>query len=148
MRVDDEDFSFFLESAEFTEYFDGLTADEMIEELARLEDPATGGLFRTMNYYSSIYRRFVDLSCFDENLNDENRSDFIRIAGDIREILEKIIIPRLKPEIGENLRKAMTATDDYISRFGFYPRAVDMILTGARKPTGPYERGVIGEVLA
>ena len=94
-----------------------------------------------------MHDRFVEIACFYQTLIEHQRSAIIGIVTNFRETLEKVIIPLLDGQTAARVNAALAATDDYIDRFGYYPRAVEMIRVGARNPTGPYEIGPIGTIL-
>ena len=71
----------------------------------------------------------------------------IGVATNLRHTLDDIILPLIDYQTANRAKAALAATDDYIDRFGYYPRAVEMIRVGARKPIGPYELGPIGQRL-
>lgn len=72
-------------------------------------------------------------------MSESERSYFITIANIVREALETVILPRLAPELLDRLLTTLISTDYNLAAFGCYPRAVDMLLTQARRPKGPYE---------
>lgn len=146
MRLSDEDFAALALSHDFEEYYSLLSADEMVDELSRLH--TSGHKLIALHQHLSMHKRFTDLACFDHELAEHQRSAVIGIATNLRDTLDKVIIPEIDEQTANRVRAALAATDDYLNRFGYYPRAVEMIRIGARDPHGPYELGPIGEILS
>lgn len=146
MRLSDQDFKHLFSLQDFTEYYDNLTVTEVMEEIGRLytDGPATRVLFQNC----AIHRRLTDAACFDSELTEQQRSSVIGVVTGMRETIEQLILPYVDEDMQERVRAALAGADDYIDRFGAFPRAVLMIRVGARKPCGPYEMGVIGQLLA
>jgi len=92
-----------------------------------------------MNQFASIYSVLSNIRANDRTLSEIRRSYLITVANLAREALEVAILHRLKPELLNILLTALIVTDYNLAAFGCYPRAVDMLLTQARRPRGPYE---------
>jgi hypothetical protein len=148
MRRDDEEFAELLMASEFLEYYENLDVAEIADEVLRLEDPVNGRTLRVMNQYGTLYKRCVDIACFAEDISDDHRSALISACNDMRDVLEKTILPRVKPEFSDNLLRAIAGQLEYIKVWSAYPRAAELIITGARHPSGPYSRGIIGDILS
>ena len=145
MRLSDDDFSALSLLHDFCLYYEQLSADEMIGELDRLH--THGHKLIVLHQHLSMHRRFVDIACFDQSLAEHQRSAVIGVVTNLRDTIDRIILPEIDAATSGRARAALTASDDYIDRYGYYPRAVEMIRVGARNPTGPYELGPIGEIL-
>lgn len=145
MRLPDDAFSLLYSLNEFSDYYDTLTAAEMMEELDRLY---TNPIARVMHQHAAMHRRFVDYATQDEELIDHNRSMIISVSIGLRELIDNIIIPALDPETAERLQRALAATDDYIRRFAVIPTAAEAILSKTKNHPGPFKMGVVGELLA
>jgi hypothetical protein len=148
MRLSDDDFAMLVEMEELHSYFQKLAPDEIVEELLRLESPKSRRTLKAMNQFTSIYRVLSDVCANDQTLSESRRSYLITITNIVREALEVAILPRLKPALLERLLAALVQTDYALAAFGFYPRAVDMLLTQARRPSGPYEPSPERRILA
>jgi hypothetical protein len=148
MRLSDDDFAMLVEMEEFHSYFQKLTPDELVEELLRLESPKSRRTLKAMNQFASIYSTLSHICANDQTLSESQRSFLITTTNIVREALEVAILPRLKPALLQTLLTTVVQTDYNLARFGFYPRAVDMLLTQARRPTGPYEPSLEGRTLA
>jgi hypothetical protein len=146
MRLSDQDFGQLGSLQNFTEYYDGLTVAEVMEEIDRLytDGPPTRVLFQNC----AIHRRLTDAACFDSELTEQQRSSVIGVVTGMRETIEQVILPYVDAGMQERVRAALEGTDDYVERCGAYPRAVLMIRVGARKPCGPYEMSALGQILA
>jgi hypothetical protein len=147
MRLSDDDFARLVEMEELHSYFQKLTPDEMVMELFRFESPKSRRPLKAMNQFASIYRSLSHVCANDQALSEGRRSHFITIANVVREALEVSILPRLKPELLNRLLTTLIATDYDLAAFGCYPRAVDMLLTQARRPKGPYELSLEGRIV-
>ena len=145
MRLSDDDFSALSLLHDFDQYYEQLSADEMIDELGRLH--SEGHKLVVLHQQLAMHKRLVDFACFDQSLLEHQRTAMIGIATGIRETLDRIIIPEIDADTARRVMAALEANDQYIQQYGYYPRAVEMIQVGARKPSGPYELGLIGEVL-
>ncbi|MGD0635162.1 MAG: hypothetical protein ABSA13_12940 [Beijerinckiaceae bacterium] len=145
MRLSDQEFERLFSLQDFTEYYDNLTVAEVMGELERLrtDGPVTRILFQNC----AIHRRLTDAASFDCELTEQQRSSVIGVVTGMRETIEKLVLPYVDADMQERVRAALKGTDDYIDRFGTFPRAVFMIQVGARKPCGPYEMGTIGQLL-
>ena len=98
-----------------------------------------------MNQFTSIYRSLSNVCVNNKTMNESQRSYFITITNVVREALATVILPRLPPELLDRLLTILVSTDCNLAAFGCYPRAVDMLLTQARRPKGPYEPSLEGE---
>ena len=145
MRLSDNDFAMLVEMDELHSYFQKLAPDDMVEELFRLESPSSRNTLRALNQYASIYRSLSEICAHDRSLSEDRRSYFISVTNLVREALEVCILPRLKPELLNILLGALVTTDFNLAAHGCYPRAVDMLLTQARRPKGPYEPSLVGK---
>jgi len=129
----------------------GVLATVKAEALSKCLDLAKTGerlvLIATQQADGEV-RRLTDAACFDNDLSEQQRSAVIAVVTGMRNDIERIILPLVSNELQDRMRAAFAGTDDYVARFGGYPQAVMMIRVGARKPSGPYELGVIGEILA
>jgi len=148
MRLSDDDFARLVEMEELHSYFQKLAPDEMVMELLRLESPRSRKTLKAMNQFTSIYRSLSDVCANDKTLSESRRSYFITITNIVREALEGAILPRLKPELLDRLLTTLIATDYNLAAFGCYPRAVDMLLSQARRPKGPYELSLERRIVA
>jgi hypothetical protein len=146
MRLSDQDFEHLFLLQDFAEYYDSLTVDEVMEETDRLhtDGPVTRVLFQNC----AMHRRLTDVACFDTDLTEQQRSSVIGVVTGMRESIEKLILPYVNTDMQGRVRAALAGTDYYVDRFGAYPLAVLMIRVGARKLCGPYEMGVVGQILA
>jgi len=144
MRLTKAEFAVLVEMEEFHSYFQKLTPDEIVMEFLRLESPKSRNTLKAMRQFASIYRVLSNMCANYGDISEEKRSYLITIANVAREALEVAILPRLKPQPLNILLTEMIATDYNLAAFGCYPRAVDMLLTQARKPRGPYELRVVG----
>ena len=139
MRLNDEDFARLVEMEELYAYFLELAPDEMITELLRLESPRSSKRLKLMNQCIAIYRSLSDVCANNKILSKSQRSYFITMTNVVQEALETDILDNLRPELADILLTRLISTDYNLAAFGFYPRAVDMLLTQARRPKGPYE---------
>ncbi|BDV40996.1 hypothetical protein [Methylocystis bryophila] len=139
MRLSDEDFNRLAEMEELHSYFQRLAPDEMVMDLLRLESPKSKNSPKALNQFMSIYRSLSYVCANDKTMNENERSYYITIANVVREALEAVIIPLLEPDLLDRLLSTLISTDYNLAAFGCYPRAVDMLLTQARRPRGPYE---------
>jgi hypothetical protein len=139
MRLNDEDFSRLIEMEELHSYFQELAPDEMLMELSRLESPKSRSKLKVVNQFTAIYCSLSDVCANTETIDESQRSYFITITNIVRETLETAILPNLAPSLADILLKTLISTDYNLAAFGIYPRAVDMLLTQARRPKGPYE---------
>jgi len=146
MRLSDEDFARLTEMEELHLYFQQLAPDEMVMDLMRLESPMSRRSIKAMNQFISIYRSLSYVCANDKNMSDSERSHFITISNVVREALETLILPRLVPEQLDKLLITLISTDYNLATFCCYPRAVDMLLTQARRPKGPYELSLEGRI--
>ena len=144
MRLGDEEFAMLVEMEEFNSYFQRLSPDELVLEMLRLESPTSRKAVKAMRQFAAIYTVLSQICANDKTLSEDRRSHFITIANLAREALEVAILPRLKPEPLNMLLTALISADYNLAAYGRYPRAVDMLLTQARRPKGPYELNVIG----
>ena len=103
---------------------------------------------RVMHQHMAIHRRFVDCATFNQELTDHSRSIIISVTINLRDTIDNIIIPLLEPATAKRWQTALAATDDYISRFAYFQTAAEAILSRMRDPPGPFELGVIGQILA
>ena len=145
MRLSDDDFARVVEMDDLHSYFQELAPDDMVLELFRLESPTSRNTLKALNQYASIYRSLSGICAHDRSLSEDRRSYFISAANLVREALEVCILPRLKPELLNVLLSALVTTDYNLAAHGCYPRAVDMLLTQARRPKGPYELSLAGK---
>jgi len=148
MRLSDDDFAKLVEMEEFHSYFQKLGPDEIVEELLRLESPKSRKTLKAMNQFTAIYRVLSHICANDQTLSESRRSYLITIANLAREAMEVNILPRLKPALLDRLLTILVQTDYNLAAFGCYPRAVDMLLTQARRPRGPYELSPERRILA
>ena len=146
MRLSDVDFAVLVEMEEFNSYFQRLSPDELVLELLRLESPSSRRAVKAMRQFAAIYAVLSNICANDKTISENRRSYFITIANLAREALEVAILPRLKPEPLNILLTALISADYNLAAYGRYPRAVDMLLTQARRPKGPYELSVVGPV--
>jgi hypothetical protein len=146
MKLSDQDFEYLFSLEEFTKYYESLTVDEVMSEIDRLY--SDGSITRVLFQHCALHRRLTDAACFDSDLAEHQRNAVIGVVTGLRDSIERLILPYVKNDMQERVRAALAGNDDYCDRFGSYPRAVSMIRVGARKPSGPYEIGVIGEILA
>jgi hypothetical protein len=146
MRLSDDDFAVLVEMEEFNSYFQRLSPDELVLELLRLESPSSRRAVKAMRQFAAIYSVLSNICANDKTISEDRRSYFITIANLAREALEVAILPRLKPEPLNILLTALISADYNLAAYGRYPRAVDMLLTQARRPKGPYELNVIGPI--
>lgn len=145
MRLSDDEFSQLSSLNSFTDYYETLTAAEMMAELDRIY--TEGQIIMIMHQHLALHRRFVDYATDDQELTDLNRSIIISVAIDLRETIDGIIIPLLDPETAKRVHAALAGLDDYISRLAFYPTAAEAILSRTRNPPGPFVMGAIGQIL-
>ncbi|MGA9599846.1 MAG: hypothetical protein WBS22_06265 [Methylocystis sp.] len=148
MRLSDNEFAMLVEMEEFNSYFQRLSPDELVLELLRFESPTSRKAVKAMRQFAAIYSVLSNICANDKTISEDRRSYFITIANLAREALEVAILPRLKPEPLNILLTALISVDYNLAAFGRYPRAVDMMLTQARRPKGPYELSVVGRVAA
>jgi hypothetical protein len=146
MRLSDQDFEHLSSLDQFSEYYEGLSVDDVMAEIDRLH--TDGVVNRVLFQHCAMHRRLTDAACFDNDLSEQQRSAVIAVVTGMRNDIERIILPLVSNELQDRMRAAFAGTDDYVARFGSYPQAVMMIRVGARKPRGPFELGVIGEILA
>ena len=146
MRLSDNEFAMLVEMEEFNSYFQRLSPDELVLELLRLESPSSRKSVKAMRQFAAIYAVLSNICANDRTISEDRRSYFITIANLAREALEVAILPRLKPEPLNILLTALISADYNLAAYGRYPRAVDMLLTQARRPKGPYELNVVGPV--
>ena len=146
MRLSDDEFAMLAEMEEFKSYFQRLSPDELVLELLRLESPSSRKAVKAMRQFAAIYVVLSHICANDKTISEDRRSHFITIANLAREALEVAILPRLKPEPLNILLTALISADYNLAAYGRYPRAVDMLLTQARRPKGPYELNVVGPV--
>ena len=148
MRLSDDEFAMLVEMEELHSYFQKLSPDEIVMEVLRLESPTSRRAVKAMNQFSAIYSVLSNICANDRDISEDRRSYLITIANLAREALEVAILPRLKPEPLSMLLTALISADYNLAAFGCYPRAVDMLLTQARRPKGPYELNVVGRQAA
>ena len=148
MRLSEHDFAMLVKMEEFHSYFQKLSPDEIVTELLRLESPTSRRVLKAMNQFASIYSVLSNICANDRTLSESRRSYLITVANIAREALEVAILPRFKPELLNILLTALIVTDYNLAAFGCYPRAVDMLLTQARRPRGPYELSLVGRIVA
>ena len=146
MRLSDDDFLLLSSLSDFESYYSELSVSEMIDELERLHSDLN--VKRALFQNISMHKKFLDIACFDETLNELQRSSIIGITTNMRDTIDRLILPYVEIDMAERVRTAMASGDEYVDRFGYYPRAVEMIRLGARKPVGPYELGPVGESLS
>jgi hypothetical protein len=139
MRLHDEDFGRLTKMEELHSYFQELSPDEMLMELLRLESPQSREKLKVLNQFMAIYRSLSDVCANDKTIDESQRSYFITVANGVRETLEITLLPCLSPLQEDILLAGLISTDYNLAAFGAYPRAVDMLLTQARLPKGPYE---------
>jgi hypothetical protein len=144
MRLSDDEFAMLVEMKEFNSYFQKLSPDELVLELLRLESPSSRRAVKAMRQYSAIYSVLSHICANDKTISEDRRSYFITIANLAREALEVVILPRLKPDSLNILLTTLISVDYNLAAYGCYPRAIDMLLTQARRPKGPYELRVVG----
>jgi len=113
-----------------------------------MRSPTSRKAVKAMRQFAAIYSVLSNICANDKTISEDRRSYFITIANLAREALEVAILPRLKPEPLNILLTALISVDYNLAAFGRYPRAVDMMLTQARRPKGPYELSVVGRVAA
>lgn len=145
MRLSDDEFASLTLLHDFRAYYEKLNNEELIEELDRVH--TTGSKLIILHQHLALHKRFVEIACFDQALTEEQRSAIIGVATGLRDSLDKVILPSVDAQTAGRASTALASNDDYVSRFGYYPRAVEMIRVGARNPSGPYELGPIGEIL-
>lgn len=146
MRLSDEDFLLLSSLNDFDFYYNELSTSELIDELDRLLTNGDVNLILFQNI--SMHKRFLDIACFDESLSDQQRSSIIGITTNMRDTIDRLILPYVEQGMAGRVRAALASSDEYVNKFGYYPRAVEMIRLGARKPEGPYDLGTIGKTLS
>ena len=148
MRLSNDEFAMLVDMEELHSYFQKLSPDEICMELLRLESPKSRKTLKAMNQFASIYSVLSHICANDRTISESQRSYLITVTNVAREALEVALLPRLKPELLNILLTALIATDYNLAAFGCYPRAVDMLLTQARKPSGPYELSSEARIVA
>jgi hypothetical protein len=128
VRLSDDDFAALTLLHDFKSYYEQLSVEEMLDELARIY--TTGSKLISLHQQLSMHERFVEIACFYQTLVEHQRSAIIGIVTNFRETLDKVIIPLVDAETAARVNAALAASDDYIDRFGYYPRAVEMIRVG------------------
>jgi hypothetical protein len=146
MRLSDKDFESLSSFRDFSEYYENLSVDDVMAEIERLY--TEGSPERVLFQQCAMHRRLTDAACFDTDLAEHQRSAVIGVVTNMRVTIEQVVLHLVNSVMQDSVRSALNETDDYIDRFSSYPQAALMIRVGARKASGPYELGPIGEILA
>ena len=117
MRLSDDDFMLLSSLNDFESYYSELSASEMIDELDRLHNDFDVKKILFQNL--SMHKKFMDLACFDESLSEKQRSSIIGITTNMRDTIDRLILPFVEIDMADRVRTAMASSDDYVDRFGF-----------------------------